>query len=513
MDMKKIVFAVLLFPWFNVQSQDNQALKYAQTISVSDLSEYLNVLASDALKGRETGQSGQKMAAAYIQHFFETNELKPVVYTSSGLSYLQQFELVSLKPGEAWIKVNNQTYNNFEDIVYTGNHSYDKSITSRPVFVGYGREEDYRHIDVKGQNVAIFSGGERADRREKVSLAKENGAHEVFVIVDGAEEAFDRTAQMYKRYLSHGRLSFPSEQDDDDQSYFIIPKKIGMEILSTTTENLQESLEKSMKGNYKLLSAILPEEIEFFVHQDMERISTENVLGFIEGTDLKDEYIILTAHYDHLGVSGEEVYNGADDDGSGTVAVMEIAQAFAEAKKNGQGPRRSILFMTVTGEEKGLLGSSYYVNHPVLPLEKTITNLNIDMIGRVDEAHLENSDYIYLIGSDKLSMGLHDLSEQVNATYTNLELDYKYNADNDPNRFYYRSDHYNFAKNNIPIIFYFNGTHPDYHKTTDTIDKIEFELLKKRTHLIFYTTWEIANRDESIAVDVLPHDPDIESTR
>jgi Zn-dependent M28 family amino/carboxypeptidase len=182
-----------------------------------------------------------------------------------------------------------------------------------------------------------------------------------------------------------------------------------------------------------------------------------------------------------------------------------MAQAFALAKKDGHGPRRSILFMAVTGEEKGLLGSSYYVNNPVLPLEQTVTNLNIDMIGRVDTAHLRNPEYVYLIGSDKLSKELHALSEDVNSTYTQLELDYTFNADDDPNRFYYRSDHYNFAKNNIPVIFYFNGTHEDYHKATDTVDKIEFPILEKRARLVFHTAWELANRDERITVDVLPN--------
>jgi Zn-dependent M28 family amino/carboxypeptidase len=166
----------------------------------------------------------------------------------------------------------------------------------------------------------------------------------------------------------------------------------------------------------------------------------------------------------------------------------------------------------VTGEEKGLLGSSYYVNNPVLPLEKTITNLNIDMIGRIDEAHESNPEYVYLIGSDKLSKGLHNVSERVNSTYTKLELDYKFNDENDPNRYYYRSDHYNFAKNNIPVIFYFNGTHADYHKATDTIDKIEFELLEKRARLVFHTAWEVANREESISVDVQPNNLDIDGT-
>ena len=158
--------------------------------------------------------------------------------------------------------------------------------------------------------------------------------------------------------------------------------------------------------------------------------------------------------------------------------------------------------MTVTGEEKGLLGSRYYTDSdPVFPLKNTVANLNIDMVGRVDDAHSENSGYVYLIGSDKLSQELHDLSENVNKTYTNLELDYTYNDENDPNRFYYRSDHYNFAKNNIPIIFYFNGTHADYHKPTDTVEKIDFETMESRARLVFHTGWEIANRAERIKVD------------
>ena len=175
--------------------------------------------------------------------------------------------------------------------------------------------------------------------------------------------------------------------------------------------------------------------------------------------------IIITAHYDHLGKQDTLIYNGADDNGSGTVAALEIAEAFMIAKKNGKGPRRSVLIMPVSGEEKGLLGSKYYTKKPIFPLEKTIANLNIDMIGRVDDKH-DNGDYIYLIGSNRLSNDLHDISEQINKEYVGIDLDYTFNAEDDPNRYYYRSDHYNFAKNNIPVIFYFNGVHEDYHKTT-----------------------------------------------
>ena len=228
---------------------------------------------------------------------------------------------------------------------------------------------------------------------------------------------------------------------------------------------------------------------------------SENVIAYIKGSEKPDEYIVLSAHYDHLGVKGDKIFNGADDDASGTTAILKIAKAFQKAAKAGKGPKRSIVFLHVTGEEIGLYGSKYYTENPIFSLEGTVANLNIDMVGRVDEKHANNPEFIYLIGADKLSTELHELSEATNKKYTNLELDYTYNDENDPNRFYYRSDHYNFAKNNIPIIFYFNGVHDDYHKDTDTADKIRYDLLQKRTQLVFYTAWELANRKERIVVD------------
>lgn len=228
---------------------------------------------------------------------------------------------------------------------------------------------------------------------------------------------------------------------------------------------------------------------------------SENVVAFIKGTEKPDEIVVISAHLDHEGVKNGEIYNGADDDGSGTVAILEIAEAFKQAADAGKGPKRSILFLHVTGEEKGLLGSKYYTENPIFPLANTVTNLNIDMIGRVDDRHKGNPNYVYLIGSDKLSTELHNISEAMNKKYTNIDLDYKYNDDNDPNRFYYRSDHYNFAKHNIPIIFYFNGTHADYHRPTDTPDKINYEMLENRARLVFYTAWEVANRENRVVVD------------
>jgi Peptidase family M28 len=234
----------------------------------------------------------------------------------------------------------------------------------------------------------------------------------------------------------------------------------------------------------------------------IDSVSTENVVGFIEGTDKKEEVLVISAHLDHIGVNADgQINNGADDDGSGTVALIELAQAFARAKKNGDGPRRSILFLNVTGEEKGLLGSKYFVENPIIPLKNIVADLNIDMIGRTDVEHEGKPDYVYLIGSDKLSSKLHEISEKANADHTMLQLDYTFNNPEDPNRFYYRSDHYNFAEKKIPVIFYFRGVHADYHQPGDDIEKIQFDQSEKITRLVFYTAWELANREERIIVD------------
>lgn len=229
---------------------------------------------------------------------------------------------------------------------------------------------------------------------------------------------------------------------------------------------------------------------------------SENVLAFIEGSEKPNEIVIISAHLDHLGINTDGKINcGADDDGSGTVAIMEIAEAFQTAKKDGHGPKRSILFLHLTGEELGKKGSDFYTNHPVFPLEDTVVDLNIDMIGRVDDLHQNDKNYLYLIGSDRLSKELHYLSEKVNKSFCNINLDYRYNAEREANNYYSRSDHYNFASKGIPVIFYFNGEHKDYHQPSDTPDKIEYTLLENRAKLIFATTWQIANQKHRLVVD------------
>jgi len=226
--------------------------------------------------------------------------------------------------------------------------------------------------------------------------------------------------------------------------------------------------------------------------------SSQNIVAYIKGSEFPEEVLVISAHSDHLGMKDSLVYPGADDNGSGTSAIMEIAEAFKLAEAQGFGPKRSILFLHLTGEEEGLYGSRYYIEHPIFALEKTIANLNIDMIGRVDDLHKDNPNYIYLIGSDRISTELHYISEKANNDFIHLDLDYKYNAENEPNRYYFRSDHYNFAQIGIPVIFYFNGEHNDYHQPTDTPDKLNYPLLEKRSKLIFTTAWYIANCEKRL---------------
>ena len=329
------------------------------------------------------------------------------------------------------------------------------------------------------------------------------------LIVTGTSEAeFNSLTQRYKAYSTRPSIGLKSSGNQENAATVFISPIAGAALFGITTDKLLDYGNQVAKAGKPVTASLTAvKDVKIKTTRDASPLPTENVLGFIEGSDKKDEVIVVTAHYDHVGVDttrqGDQIYNGANDDGSGTVAVIELAEAFAQAKKDGYGPRRSILFMTVTAEEKGLLGSEYYSENPIFPLENTVANVNIDMIGRMDKDHEKTNDsnYIYSIGADKLSSELHQINEAMNEKYVNLKLDYTYNDENDPNRLYYRSDHYNFAKHGIPIVFYFNGVHDDYHQPSDEVDKIIFESAEKVARLAFHVTWELANRENRIVVD------------
>jgi len=473
--MRKMILAVAVLLVTATWAQDKHAIKYAKTIRDKDLEEHLSVLASDAYGGRETGTKGQKMAAEYISGKFEKFGLKAPVNGS----YFQSFELTQSALTSNYFRKDDEKKLGFEDFIY---YSNAETYGEEYVKIVMADDEDAMKEKYKGAYVAYPVQGMRSMSEERMEVAKENGAVGFVAIIENDNE-FGSIMGRYGPYLKRPKMVMEPRDNDSPERMIILNKEMISWIFDQEYEKIQAGDKTKIIFNADYVDT---------------PIQTENVLGYLEGTEKPDELIVLTSHYDHIGITDGKINNGADDDGSGTVSILEIAEAFAKAAEKGNGPKRSLLFMTVTGEEKGLLGSKYYTNNPVFPLENTITNLNIDMVGRVDDAHKENPNYVYLIGSDKISMDLHNLSEKVNKTYTNLTLDYEYNDENDPNRFYYRSDHYNFAKNSIPIIFYFNGTHPDYHKPTDTIEKINFDVLEKRAKLIFFTAWTIANRDKTI---------------
>jgi len=304
------------------------------------------------------------------------------------------------------------------------------------------------------------------------------------------------------------KKSFESINSDELKKHLYIVASDEMEGRDTGSEG-QKKAGRYLISQYEKMGVSHPKSMQnYYQTVPKEALNgrrgnlpeSENILAFIEGSEKPDEVIVISAHYDHVGMSKGEIYNGADDDGSGTVALLEIAEAFEMAKKSGNGPKRSILFLHVTGEEHGLLGSKYYSENPIFPLANTVVDLNIDMIGRCDPDNC-GKEYVYVIGSEMLSTELKKISEQANKETVNLELNYKYDDPNDTERLYYRSDHYNFAKNGIPVAFYFDGIHADYHKPTDTPDKIDYVALRKRAQLVFATAWEIANRKDRIVVD------------
>lgn len=489
-------FLITLFS----NAQDPKILKYGNEIKSEDLKEYLSILASDAMEGRETGKRGQKMAAAFISNHFE--ELGLTAPAEEG--YYQPVYLYSGGIGEVYIKSGSNRYDNLKDVIYYGKAPTNGEISLPLVYLGFGRDEDFDLIDVKDKAVLLRINGNRIYNIPEVTKARQKGAKIVFVWNTNSTEDFKKQIGQSANYYADEKLMLRKPKSDPvNAGLFVVSSQVAASMMNTSADKLLTIA--SADGKKKALNKIEPTTINYKVTFDLTTTKTENVLGFLEGTDKKDEVIIITAHYDHIGKNdngvGDVINNGADDDGSGTVAVMELAGAFAKAKKEGAGPRRSILFMLVTGEEKGLLGSEYYTLNPVFPLDKTVVNLNMDMIGRRDPKHKADNNYVYVIGSDKLSTELHKINERVNEAYTKLDFDYLYNDESHPDRLYYRSDHWNFAKNDIPIIFYFDGIHEDYHKPSDEVSKIEFDILTKRAQCVFYTAWEIANREDRIMPD------------
>ena len=498
--MKKtlFVFSVLACLIATAQKKSVQTT-YANTITADALKARLAIVASKEMEGRETATPGQKRAAAFIESQFKEMGLLPGNNGNYQLKYPVYIDsLVNTS-----VDINGKTYELDKDFSVNVGQSTNCSYRfSEVVFVGNGvsdsTKDDYKGLDVKGKVVLVLGGqqpqGGGGFRRggnffAKADAAQKNGAIAVLLIGNGFPRQM-KTNPKGNMYVSAFQKMIRLDQFtiSEDMATAIM----GADYAAAKSGNIQP---KTYTANVALN-----------FNKETTNLESSDVLGVLEGTDLKDEYVFVTGHYDHLGKRGDSViYYGADDDGSGTCAVMQIAQAFAKAKADGKGPRRTMVFMTVSGEEKGLWGSDYYTNHPVFPLEKTTVDLNIDMIGRIDTSRKQGdpNNYVYVVGDDKLSTDLRTISEDVNKKNGKVELDYKFNDPNDRNRIYFRSDHFNFARKGVPIIFYYDGMlGSDYHKPTDTPDKISYDLYAKRAQLVFYTAWDMANRDNMLKRDI-----------
>jgi hypothetical protein len=502
--MKKLLlpvfgFVFLLFGLTSVAQKGakqpvDYAEKYAQTITAAGLKEKLSIIASAEMEGRETASPGQRKAAAYIENHFRKLGLLPG--TSAG--YQMQYPIYQDTLLEASLKVKGK-YQKLDtsfslNIASASNGTYD---IREIIFASYGivdsSRNDYQNVDVKGKWVLILEGTQGsprtvADRRSpysaraKVEQAIKLGAKGVFIMSsDFPRRASEKKGAMYLKKTA-----------STDIPAITVSSDVAHEMLGLNPSQLLQSIKNIPSGSYNA-DAI------FTMNKRTLLLQSSNVIALLPGTDKADEYVLITGHYDHLGTRGKEIFYGADDDGSGTTGVLELAEAFAKAKNEGHGPRRNIVFMTVSGEEKGLLGSEFYSENPIFPLNKVSVDLNIDMIGRIDPTFKGDSlNYVYIIGDDKLSTDLASITDSINKAYMHMQLDRRFNDLKDPNRYYYRSDHYNFARNGVPVIFYFNGTHADYHRSTDTVDKINFDLMAKRAKLVYYTAWEMANRNEMV---------------
>lgn len=521
--MQKKLFSLLLTGIaLTAAAQPGLPDKYAATITKEDLKKQLSIIAGAEMQGRETGTEGQRKAAAYIVNQFKAFGLQPAPgtdnyqqYYSIGYDSLLQSQLMvegnTMVPGKDYVDetgANNNGSLNAKEIVFAGYGIGDKNY------------DDYAGKDVKGKVVVFFGGEPKKDGSyfisgskmystwtypgglpQKLALAKEKGAIGAVVI----NPLLDTITANFARF---GKKS----------STRLILKKAGEETVNCITiaggmartilaDDFFASILPKAKKNETLDTESFSKKLNIQYTYAEQKITNQasNVAGYLEGTDKKDEYVILTGHYDHLGMRNGQIYYGADDDGSGTCSVLEMAEAFSKAKAAGKGPRRTILFMTVSGEEKGLWGSEYYSENPLFPLDKTSVDLNTDMVGRIDTERktADTLNYVYVIGHNKLSSELAGINEAANTQYTGLTLDYKFDDPNDPNRIYYRSDHYNFARKGIPILFFYDGMLlADYHKPTDTVDKIYWDLYEKRVRMIFNTAWQMANRDAMLKRDI-----------
>jgi hypothetical protein len=496
-------------------------------ISQKNLRADLTFLASDALEGRMSLQRGSEAAIQFIAAEFAKAGLRPLV----GESYLQPIEMIEYKPDVRGMRLtlerggSQQQYKYITDFI--GSFPLETTVSAPVAFVGYGITapefgyDDYANIDARGKIVLVFDhepqendpksvfngiGNTRhANSRLKVLNAQKHGAVGVLLVSEpnrkhpSNQERLARIPGILERMTRNASQALADSETK-------IPLLTVSDALATTllapTGKKPAELQSAIDGSLKPQSQPLADtRVEMrIVNAEHRRAMTANVLGMIEGSDpaLKNETIIFSGHYDHDGIREGKILYGADDNGSGTVTLLGIAKAFATGPKT----KRSVAFIWHAGEERGLLGSRYNADYPAIAIEKTVANLNMDMVGRNRDDKAEEENTVYLVGSDRISTELHNLTLEANTSLARpLRLDFEMNDPTDLEQVYYRSDHYSYAAKGIPIVFFTTGLHGDYHFNTDSVEKINFEKMARIGQLVYETGRRVANLDHAPARD------------
>lgn len=526
-----------------VSTSTDQLLSYQTAITHSYVQDHLSAFSADSMMGRETGTEGGEKAAHFLAKQYKKLGLQPV---GDNNSYYQHYDLTASRTDS----VAYSTYAIDKDITtnelnksvnsahssanfirrYGGNTTIEGEI----VFAGYGlqnQELGINHLqgtNLKGKWLLIFEDVPQVVDGDTLYQSQgqfsqtwlrnmlQQGVAGILMIPNTSDEEFQEAVASNQESFgepSGMQLAYRNQQGGGPgwslttiapaKAAEIMERATGLSDLGSARENLDQNITTftAQPTGIGLMQQPYITDVT---------IETANIVAYLEGADpqLKDEVVVLSAHYDHVGIgqpdsTGDTIYNGANDDGSGTIGVLSAARAFSRAAANGVKPRRSILFLSVSGEEKGLLGSRYYSDHPIFSMENTVANINTDMIGRVDPEHRERgvTDYIYIIGGDIISSQLSSLLKKGNSQAGNLQLDMRYNDLTDPNQFYRRSDHWNFGRFGVPFVFFFNGVHKDYHRPSDEVEKINFDLLAKTARSMYATTVMVANADSAPQVD------------
>ncbi len=471
--MRPFIISILIIVSAPTRSQDDPRLVYARQIDSLDLASYVHDLSSDDMQGRKTGSVGLEKAATYIEKQFKSIGLMSIL--NEGTSYRQEFKLIRSTPDINQVEINDYKLKNGVDYFFEGEMHMEKPQESRLIFLSGSQLNNLDHLDIKDKVVAFprledpfenfecFHGLARLKPRLIIQMIQEQSLEKFL-------EAYPSSGER-GTYLA----SDPNTQHGIGNLYMDI------RVVQMVTGYSQEQIIRD------------PQEtnIRYHIQRKLRPVTTSNLVGVLKGEDSSNFNLIISAHYDHIGIKNRLVYSGADDNASGMAALLEIAEAFKQANDNGVQFDGNIFFVAFSAEEDGLWGSRFFVENPPVPLGHISANFNLDMVGRISPEYDDYGNYLYLLGADGQSKALHETISKVNDQFANITLDYSFDNKDHPLQVLQRGDHWNFAKAGIPIIFFFGGIHDDYHLPTDTADKIDYSALKTRTELIYHTAWEL----------------------